>query len=236
MYRFYLGDVLMPVAPGELKIKIKNQNKSFTLVSEGELNVLKSPGLSEISFTLLLPHTAYGFAVYESGFKRPDYFLSLFERLKVTRQNFVLTILRQVERGEQLPYKTSMRCALETYTVKESAKDGLDFAVDLTLKQYIPYGVKTLTIKPSESSNGSVATSTEDRDASSKTQADSYTIKSGDTLWDIARTALGDGSRWREVYTLNKAVLDAEAKRHGMPAESGDRWMFSGTVIRLPKK
>ena len=55
MYRMYFGNTLMPVAPGALKMKIKNQNETVSLVSEGELNILKSPGLTELSFTLLLP-------------------------------------------------------------------------------------------------------------------------------------------------------------------------------------
>lgn len=45
MYRMYFGNTLMPVAPGALKMKIKNQNETVSLVSEGELNILKSPAL-----------------------------------------------------------------------------------------------------------------------------------------------------------------------------------------------
>ena len=34
-----------------------------------------------------------------------------------------------------------------------------------------------------------------------------YTVKSGDSLWAIAKRALGDGSRWPEVYEANKGVI-----------------------------
>lgn len=34
-----------------------------------------------------------------------------------------------------------------------------------------------------------------------------YTVKSGDSLWAIAKQALGDGSRWPEVYEANKGVV-----------------------------
>ncbi len=30
-----------------------------------------------------------------------------------------------------------------------------------------------------------------------------YTVKSGDTLWAIAKKTLGDGGRWREIYNNN---------------------------------
>ena len=30
-----------------------------------------------------------------------------------------------------------------------------------------------------------------------------YTVKAGDTLWDIAQTQLGNGSRYKEITALN---------------------------------
>ena len=37
MYDFYLGGVQLPVAPGELKISIANQNSTYVLVDQGEI-------------------------------------------------------------------------------------------------------------------------------------------------------------------------------------------------------
>lgn len=34
-----------------------------------------------------------------------------------------------------------------------------------------------------------------------------YTVKDGDTLWLIAKTQLGSGERWPEIYALNKDVI-----------------------------
>ena len=34
-----------------------------------------------------------------------------------------------------------------------------------------------------------------------------YTVKSGDTLWAIAKQVLGDGGRWREIYNNNVDVI-----------------------------
>lgn len=233
MYKVYFGNILMPIAPSEIKTKIKNQNKTLTLVNEGELNILKSPGLTELSFTLLLPHVQYTFAAFEESFRQPTYYLSLFEKLKTERQVFDFTVIRDISSGKTLPWKTNMKCSLESYTIKESAESGFDFETDITLKQYIAYGVKTLTIKNNQ------ASSTTKRDDSTKTSTSaekSYTIKAGDTLWDLARIYLGDGTRWREIYTKNKAVLDAEAKKRGYPSEYGDRVIFGGTKITIPKK
>src|SRR6185437_7647239 len=34
-----------------------------------------------------------------------------------------------------------------------------------------------------------------------------YTVQKGDSLWDIARKQLGDGSRWHEIYSLNSDAI-----------------------------
>lgn len=34
-----------------------------------------------------------------------------------------------------------------------------------------------------------------------------YTVQSGDSLWDIARHQLGDGSRWGEIYRMNADAI-----------------------------
>ena len=55
-YDFYIDSMLLPVAPSKLEHHIDNKNKTLVLINDGEVNVLKKPGLTDISFTALLPH------------------------------------------------------------------------------------------------------------------------------------------------------------------------------------
>lgn len=48
---------------------------------------------------------------------------------------------------------------------------------------------------------------TDVQEATKITDAPNYTVKSGDTLWDIAKNHFGDGSRWTEIYKLNQDLL-----------------------------
>jgi nucleoid-associated protein YgaU len=49
-----------------------------------------------------------------------------------------------------------------------------------------------------------------------------HVVKSGESLWKIAHTELGDGSRWQEIYDLNKDVLASAKSVH------------AGQTLRIP--
>ena len=55
-----------------------------------------------------------------------------------------------------------------------------------------------------------------------KTHTRTYTVKSGDTLTKIAQKQLGDGTRWREIFLLNRSIIS-----------DPDR-IFVGQVLALP--
>ncbi|MGE5708477.1 MAG: N-acetylmuramoyl-L-alanine amidase, partial [Bacteroidota bacterium] len=50
-----------------------------------------------------------------------------------------------------------------------------------------------------------------------------YTIQKNDTLWKIAQEQLGSGTRWKEIYELNKDVIGGDPNR-----------IFPGTQLKLP--
>ena len=61
MYEFYMDGVRLPVTPSALTIKTANQNKTINLINEGQVNVLKTPGLSKISFSAGMCKNFYKF-------------------------------------------------------------------------------------------------------------------------------------------------------------------------------
>ena len=61
MYKFYFNKDVLPVTPGAITTTFKNQNKTITLINEGEVNIPKSPGLTEYSFKFMLPWCNYPF-------------------------------------------------------------------------------------------------------------------------------------------------------------------------------
>ena len=204
-YDFYFGKTLLPIAPSKLKLKIGNANKTMTLINEGEINILKTPGLTEIDFEIVLPNVEYPFARYKEGFKPAEYFLARLEELKVGKVPFQFIVSRQLPDGEAL-YGTNMKVSLEEYTIEEDAGEGFDIIVSVQLKQYREYGTKVCSISLDGGKNK--ATIGQNRaNGENVPSGKTYTVKSGDSLWKIAATQLGNGSRWKEIYELNKEII-----------------------------
>lgn len=69
---------------------------------------------------------------------------------------------------------------------------------------------KSETSDASDSSDVEKEYETSDNDESETPSGASgtYTVKNGDCLWNIAASELGDGSRWQEIYELNRSEID----------------------------
>lgn len=219
MYRFYFGDLELPVTPGKITTKIKGSNKTLSLINENEINILRAPGLTEITFEITLP--MLGQYNFSTNYRQPDYYLGAFERLMVEKKPFRLIISRVSPSGKLL-YDTNLKVSLENYTITEDAAQGPDVLVAVTLKQYIDYATKIVkVIKPEEQSRA-IASIQKKRDSDSAPRAKTYTVKSGDCLWAIAKKFYDEGSMYTKIYDANKDKI------------KNPNLIYSGQVLVIP--
>lgn len=211
-YSCYLGGMEVPT-PAKLTVKVKGKNKTLILLNEGEINFLRSPGLTEIVVPFVFPML--------TG-RSPDYYLGTLERLKTSKEPTQFILVRCSPDGRTL-YDTNMRVSVEDYNIVEDATKGLDVAVDVNLKQWRPYGTKTATVEqPAESGQAATVTVEKERDASTAPTAKTYTVKAGDSLWAIAAKYYGKGSDYSKIAGANTDKI------------SNPNLIYPGQVLTLP--
>ncbi|MEH7522018.1 LysM domain-containing protein [Bacillus sp. JJ1503] len=225
-YNFFIDDVQLPVAPSSLETKIRNKNTTMTLINEGEVNMLKKAGLTELSFDLLLPNSKYPFAIYPDGFQPATFYLEKLEKLKVDNKSFQFIVSRLKPSGDLL-FDTNIKVSLEEYSIKENADQGFDVVVTILLKQYREYGTKVIEIKkPSASAAAAsakpVAKTTKPRPTTNAPPPPkSHKVVKGDTLWALCKKYYGKAT---------KAMTDELAAKNGI---NNPNLIFPGQVIKF---
>lgn len=204
-YQVILNGMLLPVAPQKIEVKIKSKSETVTLIDGAEMDILKAPGLSEISFTAELPAFAgRSYAVYENGFQRPGYYLQELERLATAKEAVSLVIVRLLPDGSSL-HNTKTLVSLGDYTVTDDAGDGFDTSVKLNFRQYEQKAVYTASLEATPD-GGVQVEATKKRPVALGAPvlaAGIVAVSAGGTLWEIAKKYLGDGSRWKELAERN---------------------------------
>lgn len=229
-YHFYFGTEMLPVTPEKLSTKIKNKNKTITLMNEGEVNLLKTAGLTEYKFDILLPNVSYPFAEYLFEFQPAGYYLEFLEKLKTEKEPFQFIVSR-VHPGRGSLFKTNTTVTLEEYEIKESAEDGFDCIVSVELKQYRPFETRVVKLTSNKKKAGTTGKKRVTKKAASGT---SYTVKPGDCLWKISKSCYGDGGNGNKIYAANKSAIEKAAKKHGKSSSQNGRYIYPGTVLKIP--
>lgn len=214
-YKCYFCGEEMPQTPDKLTLKINGKNKTVSLLSGSEINILKAPGLTDISVTLVFPmFTAQN---------APDYYLSLMESFITERKPTYFKVTRESPDGRRLLFNTDFKVSIENYKISEEAKSGFDVSVEVSMKQYRDYGTTKITV---DYGNTAVITKEREKDNAPGNGGKSdmtYTVQKGDTLWSIARKFYGDGSKCYAIYNANTDVI------------KNPNLIYAGTVITIPK-
>ena len=201
MYHFFLGDIHFPIAPDSFKVRVGSNDREVDLVSGEDINILKAPGLKEISFKALLPEMKYPFCSYYGGFITGREIVRRIGEMKKKKEPVRFIVFRH--RGLKYMGHVNISVSVDEYSVEESAEQGFDSVIDIKLKEYRYF----YTRKYSENQSGSVSpvgTAAE----TERQKRGTVVVQSGDTLWDIAKRYYGDGSQYTKIYEANKNAID----------------------------
>lgn len=177
------------------------------MASGGEIVFSEVKGLAEIRFSALLPQVVYPFAVYRSGFVLGGSILQSLLDLQESGKPFRFIVSRKSAGGRALA-STNIKVVFSEIRSREDAAEGKDIYIDVRLSEYRDFAVKNVIINSPDGVKGSAPTPT--RPVDSVPDVSNYRVAKDDTLWIIAHKLLGEGSRYKDIYDLNKPLIDRD--------------------------
>ena len=202
MSEVYLGGACLPVNPASLRFTVPTDYESHDLLGRGEAELLKGARLFTVELAGVLP----GGGIRGGGELLPPMQYAAFLRSVVE----LGLPIRLIYTGS---LELNELCSLhDPVFVERGGTADVEYSltlkrwVDLSLGEQSPADAYEGWQSPGEGGGGAT-----------------YTVKGGDTLSYIARCLLGDSSRWRELYALNRELI------------KNPNLIYPGMVLALPE-
>ena len=225
-YAVYLDSMLMPLTPERIVVRYRGRNGHVPLMDGGELTALRHGAGAEVSFRLVFPRVRYPFSQYERGFLEPEVFVNRLLAIRNERRAFRFVCSRLSKDGRLLA-DTNLRVSLEDLDVSECAEEGDDLVAEVRLREFREHTATRVAVNAEGvvfNTRNNLILGIRARETENAPQSLTHTVVRGDTLWGIARTFLGDGRRYVEIFELNRDQI------------SNPHWIFPGQVLLLPPR
>ena len=198
-----------PVLPETFEVSFGNTNKTVDISGLGEIVILQDRAAIEVSWDSFFPATKFP-GVQVDSLTPPKTLLKTICEGKSSDKpvHIILT-------GTDVNFFA----AIQSIQPSEEGGDPDSIYYKIKLKEYREVKVRQVqvNITTKVATVSSQATRTDNR-----VQEKTYTVKSGDCLWNIAKSLLGSGSRYTEIYNLNKDKI------------KNPNLIYPGQVLRIP--
>jgi LysM repeat protein len=200
-YGFYFRlrnntDILrLPLNPERIVFDQGKSVKTYDIVDFGEIVVPDDRKLIRFSVESHFPTNFFPACAYRFT-ESPQFFADKLESWKVNKE-----ILRFIITNSNYP--VNILCVIQDFEVVEGDGDVGDLYYTLNCIEYRDYKPNQVELVTENNEIKIASESNKKPRASSFNVPKTYTVKSGDTLWAIAKRFLDDGSRYPEIASLN---------------------------------
>lgn len=182
----------LPVPPAEFDVSVGNMNETIVVENVGEVNLLGKSRLATISLSSFFPAQVYDFCQY-TNFPKPYECVALIEKFRKLGQVRVLITESNVN---QIFY-------IEDFTYGERDGTG-DVYFTINLKEYRKVVAKSVNTSKASNGGKSKVVTNKPRPATKKPSVGrKYTVKKGDSLWNIAKRYYGNGMKYKDIASRN---------------------------------
>ena len=199
--------IRLPVIPSEFERVIDAGYDTNAIIGLGDVAVLTSNGLAQLSLSSFFPNNEYSFNEY-SNVPKPYDMVRYFKEWK-NKGTVVRVILTGTDINQEM-YITNFAYG---------EKDGTgDVYYNMDLLEYRPIIVPTITENNSNNTQNTNRPTDTNNNNSNKNNTNNtqktHKVKKGDCLWDIAQKYYGKGSLYPKIKEANKSKYPSLAKNN----------------------
>ena len=188
------GRITFPVNPQDYTVSVSHKNTVTNVIQKGDINLIGKTGLRGVSLSSFFPAQDYAFG---ASIGDP---VSIVEQIDSWRKSGSTC---RIIIGRTL----NMECTIEKFDWSEKDYTG-DIYFTLELKEYNRIGLSKVATTSNMVDTISDVITTEKRETKEpETGGRKYTVKSGDSLWKIAKQFYGDGAEYKKIWDANSDVL-----------------------------
>ena len=206
------SQIRFPMMPEKLTIGADAKFMSYSIISLGDVKLPRGKGIEEVSWSGTFPGESRKGAPFIKAFTKPD---SLIKNLRSYR-----------DKGTKCTLLVTGTCInltvyISKFTGKYVGAGDFQYEIEFIVAQEIKiYTTSELKISTPQAPRPAPKKETKKTETESKTRT--FPVKSGDCLWRIAQKFLGSGSRYTEIYNLNRDKI------------SNPNLIYPGQVLRIP--
>ena len=227
----------VPLLPDRLSVKSGAAVISLNVVKTGEIKIPRGSTLTGYSWNGVFPGETRKGLNFLSEWKSPVQAVAILNRWRDAGDTLRLMVTDLSINDDVF---------IESFVYDYQGMGDVTYTLNLTKRRVItvttvpgpppapaPTPV-TPTPAPAPGGGGSSGTSGSTGNSSNKSSSSSgsYTVKSGDSLYSIAKAQLGDGARFAEIYSMNKAAIDAKNKGKNVSKYT----VYAGMKLKLPAR
>lgn len=202
--------IQLPVLPETFKTNNGSSNDSMDITGLGEIIIMQSRPALQFSFSSFFPAARFP-GLQVSSITKPLELVQKINTWKASKKpvHFIATACG-----------VDLYCSIEKFNYSEEGGDPGTYQYDITLKEYREITVRQVKVDiPSKEAT----VEKEEARVDNSVQPKTYTVKSGDCLWNIAKQFYGSGSDYTKIYNANKGIIG------GNP-----NLIYPGQVLTLP--
>jgi len=239
-YNAEKNKIKFPVLPEKITIKNGGQNMSVNIVGLGEITIRRERKALTYSFSSFLPSSSFpGIATSELvTTKKVKKKKKTVEETKVNKEPKPSEIVKKINSWKEKKKPVhfiitgglvNCNCTIEDFNYEEVGGDVGTYQYSITLKEYREVEARKIKVKKKKKKSkkgkkkSKKVSKKVPKRASTKAVPDTYTVKKGDCLWNIAKKFYGNGANYTKIYNANKKTIG-----------SNPNLIRPGQVLKIP--